>query len=179
MLNLAGAASGSSAQYLILLKLRPTTFWKRLGLGADLDTTFGLAQSSNSISHFQFEPFAFYRVVETRKFQLDPRVYFVISSDQQSSSGVGFHTTQVGVGLYAAYQVGSSWQVHLEAMTESIGSQVITAHNDVDLGFNQVGSEKIINWGGGVQLQSYTVQDASSGLSYQFGQTSVYVLMLF
>jgi hypothetical protein len=174
----AGPSSSSSSQYFARLKLLPNLVWNKIGFGVDLDANFAIAQSINAINTLQFAPYVFYRLLQTSRLILDPRLYFVMTSEQQSGSGSGFNTSQLGLGLMAALQVNKNWQTHADFVTESFGSKVIQSHYALDLGLNEIGRDRRFRWGGGIVVQSFKVKDAL-GNSYAFGQNSLYGLMLF
>lgn len=170
-------ASGSDSKPFLRAEILPHKLWQNFGAGGVIETAVGLAAKANSMSYIQFAPYAFYNLGMTSGFALQPRLYYVISN-QSSGSGTGFQTNQVGVGLTAVANFGKRWTARFEFMMESIGSQVIKSHSLMNVSILQKSLTSSLSWGGGAQMQSYTVLDTTS-VSRKFDQMAFYAILAF
>lgn len=144
-----------------VLALRPQTVFSQFALGINFESSIGSADSSNlnSLSYFQVASYATYRWSPLSFWEIQPRLYYVVSN-QSSGSGIGYQTGQFGAGLLNEWKFTSRFSLIVEGMTEAISSPVITEHSfvEVSLFYRDEGLES--GWTLATQLQSYTVSDS-------------------
>ena len=170
-------ATGSESKPVVRLEFLPHKIWRALGGGAEVESAVGLSSTPTSMTYIQASFYAHLRLKLTQLFEIHPRVYYVISN-QNTGSGVGYQTNQVGAGLFALAHISATWQMHAEYMTEALGSQVIKSHDLIDISLIHSIGESARSYGGGAQMQSYKVVDAQNNVR-NFTQTILYGLVGF
>ncbi|MBN8537708.1 MAG: hypothetical protein J0M15_11700 [Deltaproteobacteria bacterium] len=153
-----------------VLALRPQRVINQFLFGVNFESSIGSPDSSvpSSLSYFQVMGYLAYSKMISKIWELQPRFYFVVSN-QSSGSGVGYQTSQIGLGIWNQWQLAKRTSLYFEVMSEAIGSPIITNHVYTELGIFIRDSGLNTGWGLSSQFQSYTVTDSLQNIR-KFGQ---------